>query len=231
MTTHHAEHHRLHRSGWLRAAVLGANDGIVSMASLLVGIVASGSNQAQVTLAGIAGLTAGAMSMAAGEYVSVKSQEDTEQADLLLEAHALEHYHEEEHQELTSIYMERGLDQELAEEVARQLMAHNALEAHARDEIGITCELSARPLQAAFYSAAAFTIGGAVPVSAAALAPLSILFWLIPLLAILLLATLGATAAIAGGASPVRGALRVCFWGTIAMLLTAAVGKLFGISV
>jgi VIT1/CCC1 family predicted Fe2+/Mn2+ transporter len=231
MKPHHAEHHRLHRSGWLRAAVLGANDGIVSIASLLVGIVASGSSQEQVTLAGIAGLTAGAMSMAAGEYVSVKSQEDTEQADLLLEAHALEHYHEEEHQELTSIYMERGLDQELAEEVARQLMAHNALEAHARDEIGITCELSARPLQAAFYSAAAFTIGGAVPVSAATIAPLSTLLWLIPLLAIFLLATLGATAAIAGGASPVRGALRVCFWGTIAMILTAAVGKLFGISV
>ncbi len=231
MTPHHAEHHRLHRSGWLRAVVLGANDGIVSIASLLVGIVASGADQAQITLAGIAGLTAGAMSMAAGEYVSVKSQEDTEQADLQLEAHALAHYHEAEHQELTAIYEERGLDRALAEEVARQLMEHNALEAHARDEIGITCELSARPLQAAFWSATSFTVGGIVPVTVAAMASSSILLWLIPLLAILLLVILGATAAIAGGASPLRGALRVCFWGTLAMLLTAAVGKIFGISV
>ncbi len=231
MTVHHAEHHRLHRSGWLRAVVLGANDGIVSIASLLVGIAAAGSDQMHVMLAGAAGLTAGAMSMAAGEYVSVKSQEDTERADLQMEAHALEHYHEEEHRELTAIYEARGLDAALAKEVARQLMEHDALEAHARDEIGITSELSARPLQAAFWSASAFTAGGALPVIAAAAAPADMLLWLIPLLAIALLAGLGATAAIAGGAPPLRGALRVCFWGTSAMLLTAAVGKIFGISV
>ena len=231
MTAHQAEHHRLHRSGWIRAAVLGANDGIVSIASLLVGVAAAGSDQTQIMLAGIAGLTAGAVSMAAGEYVSVKSQEDTEQADLRMEAHALEHYQEEEHRELTAIYEARGLDAALAEEVARQLMEHDALEAHARDEIGITSELSARPLQAAFWSAASFTAGGVMPVIAAAAAPGAMLLWLIPLLAIVLLTGLGATAALAGGASPLRGALRVCFWGTLAMLLTAAAGKLFGISV
>jgi VIT1/CCC1 family predicted Fe2+/Mn2+ transporter len=231
MTAHCSEHHRIHRSGWIRAAVLGANDGIVSIASLLVGVASAGSDQTQIMLAGAAGLTAGAMSMAAGEYVSVKSQEDTELADLRMEAHALEHYHEEEHRELTAIYEARGLDAALAEEVARQLMAHDALEAHARDEIGITSELSARPLQAAFWSAASFTVGGAAPVTAAAAAPAGVLLWLIPSLAIILLAGLGATAALAGGAPPLRGALRVCFWGSLAMLLTAAVGKVFGISV
>ena len=229
--THHSEHHRIHRSGWLRAAVLGANDGIVSTASLLVGVAAAGAGSEQILLAGIAGLTAGAMSMAAGEYVSVKSQEDTEQADLQMEAHALAHNHEAEHKELAAIYRERGLDEHLAEEVARQLMRHNALEAHARDEIGITAELSAQPLQAAFWSAAAFCCGGAAPVVAAAVAPEAGLLWLIPSLAIVLLAALGATAALAGGASPVRGAARVCFWGTLAMGLTAAVGKLFGVAV
>jgi len=228
---HHSEHHRIHRSGWLRAAVLGANDGIVSTASLLVGVAAAGADSAQILLAGIAGLTAGAMSMAAGEYVSVKSQEDTERADLQMEAQALAHNHEAEHKELTAIYQERGLDAELADEVARQLMSHNALEAHARDEIGITAELSAQPLQAAFWSAAAFCLGGAFPVAAAATASAAALLWLIPSLAITLLAALGATAAMAGGASPVRGAVRVCFWGTLAMGLTAAVGKLFGVSV
>lgn len=227
---HHSEHHRIHRSGWLRAAVLGANDGIVSTASLLVGMAAAGADRGQILLAGVAGLTAGAMSMAAGEYVSVKSQEDTERADLQMEAHALAHNHEAEHRELTAIYQERGLDEKLAEEVAHQLMRHNALEAHARDEIGITAELSAQPLQAAFWSAAAFTLGGAFPVAAAATAPASALLWLIPSLAITLLATLGATAAMAGGASPLRGAVRVCFWGTLAMSLTAAVGKLFGVT-
>uniref|UniRef100_UPI0040570E2C VIT1/CCC1 transporter family protein n=1 Tax=Candidatus Electronema sp. TaxID=2698783 RepID=UPI0040570E2C len=229
--THHSEHHRIHRSGWLRATVLGANDGIVSIASLLVGMTAASADSAQILLAGIAGLTAGAMSMAAGEYVSVKSQEDTERADLQMEAHALEHNHEAEHRELASIYRERGLDAELAEEVAKQLMRHNALEAHARDEIGITAELSAQPLQAAFWSAAAFTLGGAFPVAAAATAPASALLWLLPSLAIALLAALGATAARAGGASPLRGAVRVCFWGTLAMGLTAAVGRLFGVAV
>lgn len=231
MSTHHADHHRLHRSGWLRATVLGANDGIVSIASLLVGLAAAGADQTQIMLAGASGLTAGAMSMAAGEYVSVKSQEETELADLRMEEHALANYHEAEHQELTAIYEERGLDKDLAAEVAQQLMAHNALEAHARDEIGISTKLSARPLQAAFWSGTAFTVGGLLPtVVAAALAAATVL-WLMPILAIVLLAVLGATAAIAGGASPLRGALRVCFWGSLAMTLTAAVGKLFGISV
>jgi VIT1/CCC1 family predicted Fe2+/Mn2+ transporter len=231
MITHHAEHHRIHRSGRLRAAVLGANDGIVSIASLLVGVAAAGADKNSILLSGIAGLTAGAMSMAAGEYVSVKSQEDVEQADLKLESHALEHNHKGEHEELTAIYRERGLDDELACEVARQLMAHDALAAHARDELGITAALSARPFQAAFWSATAFAAGGAFPVAAAAARPAAVLLWLIPSVAITLLSALGATAAIAGGASPLRGAVRVCFWGTLAMGLTAAVGKLFGVAV
>jgi VIT1/CCC1 family predicted Fe2+/Mn2+ transporter len=232
MSIHHTDHrHRLHRSGWLRAAVLGANDGIVSIASLLIGLAAAGADQTQIMLAGASGLTAGAMSMAAGEYVSVKSQEETEQADLQMEAHFLANHHEAEQQELTAIYEERGLDKNLAAEVARQLMAHNALEAHARDEIGISAKLSARPLQAAFWSGAAFTVGGLIPTLAAAAVAVATVLWLIPILAIVLLAVLGATAAFAGGASPLRGAARVCFWGTLAMTLTAVVGKLFGIAV
>jgi VIT1/CCC1 family predicted Fe2+/Mn2+ transporter len=168
------------------------------------------------------------MSMAAGEYVSVKSQQDTERADLALEAEALVSNREEEEEELASIYQERGLDKDLAKEVARQLMKHDALAAHARDEIGITEELSARPLQAAFWSAAAFSTGAAVPVMTAAVAPGSWLLWLVPGLAIVLLGTLGAIAACAGGAPALRGAVRVCFWGSIAMALTALVGKFFG---
>lgn len=168
--------------------------------------------------------------MAAGEYVSVKSQEDTELADLKMEEEALENNREEEEKELAAIYQNRGLEESLAEEVARQLMAHDALAAHVRDEIGITSELSARPFQAAFWSAAAFSVGAAAPVVTASLAPASSLLWLVPFLAICLLATLGATAAVAGGAAPVRGAVRVCFWGTLAMGLTAAVGALFGIA-
>jgi len=227
---HHAEHHRIHRSGWLRAAVLGANDGIVSTASLIVGVAAAEASRGSIILAGTAGLVAGAMSMAAGEYVSVKSQEDTERADLLMEEKALEANREEEERELAEIYRNRGLEEKLADEVARQLMEHNALEAHARDEIGITAELSARPLQAAFWSAGSFSVGAAVPVVASSVAPTSFLLWLIPALAIGLLGSLGAVAAITGGASPVRGAVRVCFWGMLAMAMTAAVGRLFGIS-
>jgi VIT1/CCC1 family predicted Fe2+/Mn2+ transporter len=225
------EHHRIHRSGWLRAAVLGADDGIVSIASLIVGVAAANAGRGSILLAGTAGLVAGAMSMAAGEYVSVKSQEDTELADLKLEAEALATNRPEEERELAAIYQERGLSQELAAEVARQLMAHDALAAHARDEIGITQELSARPFQAAFWSAGAFSIGAAVPVITAAVAPASSLLWLVPALAILLLGALGAVAARAGGAPALRGAVRVCFWGSLAMALTALVGKLFGISV
>jgi len=226
----HPERHRVHRSGWLRAAVLGANDGIVSMASLIVGVAAAEASQGSIILTGTAGLVAGAMSMAAGEYVSVKSQEDTERADLKLESDALENNRDEEERELASIYRDRGLDGRLAAEVASQLMKHDALAAHARDEIGITAELSARPLQAAFWSAGAFSFGATMPVVTATMAPPSSLLWLVPLLAIVLLGALGAIAATTGGAPPVRGAVRVCFWGSLAMGLTAVVGKLFGIA-
>ena len=227
----HKEHHRIHRSGWLRAAVLGANDGLVSTASLIVGVTAAEAARGNVILAGTAGLVAGAMSMAAGEYVSVKSQEDTENADLKMESEALENNREEEQQELADIYQDRGLDAELAMEVARQLMNHDALGAHARDEIGITQELSARPFQAAFISAGTFAVGAAIPVIILAIVPMDTVLWIVPLITIVMLGTLGGLAAAAGGASSLRGALRVCFWGTIAMGVTAAVGKLFGIVV
>jgi len=230
MRPRHHEAHRTGRVGWLRAAVLGANDGIVSTASLIVGVAAANATRGSILLAGTAGLVAGAMSMAAGEYVSVKSQEDTERADLDMEARALSNNREEEEKELADIYRQRGLDEQLAAEVARQLMKHDALAAHARDEIGITEELSARPLQAAFYSAAAFSTGAAVPVLTASISPAHYVVWLVPALAILLLGLLGALAAHAGGAPPFRAAIRVCFWGTIAMALTALIGKLFGIA-
>lgn len=228
---HQKEHHRVHRSGWLRAAVLGANDGIVSTASLIVGVAAAEAGRGNIILAGTAGLVAGAMSMAAGEYVSVKSQADTEEADLKMESVELGRHREREEAELASIYCGRGLDETLAAEVARQMMTHDALAAHARDEIGITAELSARPFQAAATSAATFAVGAAVPVMVAALARPAFIVWLVPLIAITMLGTLGGLAAVAGGASLLRGALRVCFWGTLAMALTAGVGKLFGISV
>ena len=227
----HPEHHRIHRSGWLRAAVLGANDGIVSTASLIVGVAAAGSSRESIILAGTAGLVAGAMAMAAGEYVSVKSQEDTEHADLQMESDALENNREEEEQELATIYRDRGLDENLAKEVARQLMRHDALGAHARDEIGITTELSAQPIQAALYSAASFSIGAAVPVVTTIIAPVSMLLWLVPILAIGLLGALGGIAAATGGAPVFRGAVRVCFWGSVAMAITAAVGKFVGAAV
>lgn len=226
----HIEHHRIHRSGWLRAAVLGANDGIVSTASLIMGVAAAEASRGSILLAGAAGMVAGAMSMAAGEYVSVKSQEDTERADLKLESDSLENNREEEEQELADIYRERGLDESLAAEVARQLMRHDALGAHARDDIGITAELGARPMQAAIWSAVAFSLGAAVPVVTAAVAPTSSLLWLVPSLAIGLLGALGAIAAYVGGAPPIRGAVRVCFWGSLAMGLTTLVGKLFGVA-
>jgi len=231
MTLVHPEHHRIHRSGWLRAAVLGANDGIVSTASLIVGVAAAGATQGSIVLAGTAGLVAGAMSMAAGEYVSVQSQADTEGADLKLEVDALDKHWDEELIELAVIYQERGLDEKLALEVSRQLMKKDALAAHARDELGITEVLSARPFQAAFWSAGSFTIGAVIPVLTASMAPVSSLLWFVPALAIALLGALGAVAAYTGGASPLRGAVRVCFWGTLAMALTALVGKLFGVSV
>lgn len=226
----HPEHHRLHRSGWLRAAVLGANDGIVSTASLIVGVAAADAARGSILLAGTAGLVAGAVSMAAGEYVSVKSQEDTERADLAIEARALADNRDEEEKELAAIYQARGLDATLAAEVARQLMEHDALGAHARDEIGITDELGAKPIQAALWSAASFSAGGAVPVLTATIAASGSLMWLVPVVAIGLLGGLGAVAAVTGGAPVLRAAARVCFWGTLAMALTALVGKLFGIA-
>jgi len=230
VTGPHQEHHRLHRSGWLRAAVLGANDGIVSTASLIVGVAAADAARGSILLAGTAGLVAGAVSMAAGEYVSVKSQEDTERADLAMEARALADNREEEEKELAAIYQSRGLDGPLAAEVARQLMEHDALGAHARDEIGITEELGAKPMQAALWSAASFSAGAAVPLLTATIGPSHSIIWLVPVLATGLLGALGAVAAATGGARVLRGAARVCFWGTLAMGLTALVGKLFGIA-
>lgn len=223
--------HRVHRAGWLRAAVLGANDGIVSTASLVIGVAAANAARADILVAGVAGLVAGAMSMAAGEYVSVSSQADIEQADLEMEQRSLDDDIDFERQELAGIYEDRGLTPELAREVAEQLMAHDALGAHARDEIGITDQVRARPLQAAASSAATFTVGAALPLVAAWLAPGS---WLIPAVALLSLASLaalGAVAARAGGAPITRGAARVTFWGMAAMALTAGVGHLFGVRV
>ena len=224
----HEEHHRSHRTGWLRAAVLGANDGLVSTASLLVGVASAHTAHEGVVLAGVAGLVAGAMAMAAGEYVSVSSQADTEKADLALEQKGLDEDHEAEREELAEIYVERGLDAELAREVARQLMAHDALGAHARDEIGISEILTARPLQAAFASAASFVIGAAMPLVSAVLAPEAYLGPMVAGTSVVFLAILGAIAARAGGAGIVKGAIRVLFWGALAMAVTAGIGSLFG---
>ena len=224
----HEEHHRSHRTGWLRAAVLGANDGLVSTARLLVGVASAHTAHEGVVLAGVAGLVAGAMAMAAGEYVSVSSQADTEKADLALEQKGLDEDHEAEREELAEIYVERGLDAELAREVARQLMAHDALGAHARDEIGISEILTARPLQAAFASAASFVIGAAMPLVSAVLAPEAYLGPMVAGTSVVFLAILGAIAARAGGAGIVKGAIRVLFWGAFAMAVTAGIGSLFG---
>lgn len=223
------EHHRSHRVGWLRAAVLGANDGIVSTASLIIGVAAAGASQEHVLIAGLAGLVAGAMSMAAGEYVSVSSQADTENADLDLEKAMLEENFELERAELAEIYRGRGLEPDLADQVASALMAHDALGAHARDEIGISEIQSARPLQAAWSSAAAFTVGAILPLSVAWILPGSQQIPLVAAASLVFLAFLGAVAARAGGAPLVRGAVRVTFWGVLAMALTAAVGRLFGV--
>lgn len=223
------EHHRSHRTGWLRAAVLGANDGIVSTASLIIGVAAASASQEQIIIAGLAGLVAGAMSMAAGEYVSVSSQADTEKADLQLEQESLDNNFDHEKEELASIYEERGLDPELAAKVAEALMQHDALAAHARDEIGITETQAARPLQAAWSSAAAFTVGAALPLVVAATNPGSRQIVVVALASLFSLALLGAVSARAGGASMVTGAARVTFWGVLAMVLTAIVGRLFGV--
>ncbi len=223
--------HKSHRSSWLRAAVLGANDGIVSTASLIIGVAAADSTHAGILLSGVAGLVAGAMSMAAGEYVSVSSQSDTEKADLETEKRSLDEDTEYELMELADIYQTRGLDSSLALQVAKQLMAHDALAAHARDELGLSENAKARPLQAAIYSAGAFTVGAALPLLAAWLTPGTQLIFVVAIFSLILLATLGSLAARTGGASMVIGAIRVTFWGALAMGLTAAVGKIFGVFV
>jgi VIT1/CCC1 family predicted Fe2+/Mn2+ transporter len=222
------EKHRSERIGWLRAAVLGANDGIVSTASLVVGIAAASSNRQEILLAGVAGWVAGALSMAAGEYVSVSSQADTEQADLALERKELATQPALEETELAEIYVKRGLESVLARTVAQQLMAHDALAAHARDELGLSEVHAARPLQAAFASAATFSVGAAMPILIVVLAPLASVAVAVSAVSLVCLAGLGALAAGAGGASPWVGAGRVALWGALAMAATAGVGALFG---
>ncbi|OAX56814.1 VIT1/CCC1 transporter family protein [Xanthomonas graminis] len=231
MRPSHSELHRGDRAGWLRAAVLGANDGILSVAGLVVGVASSGAPAPAVLATGIAGLVAGAMSMAAGEYVSVQSQVDTERADLAIERRELHEDPQSELDELAGIYRQRGLDAALARQVAEQLTAHDALGAHARDELGITETLRARPLQAALASAAAFCCGAALPILAALLAPAGKQVWVTGAATLLGLSLTGALAARAGGASGVRGARRVVFWGAAAMLATGVVGRLFGVQV
>ncbi len=231
MPRSHSEKHRTERIGWLRAAVLGANDGIVSTASLVVGIAASHATRSAVLVAGVAGLVAGAMSMAAGEYVSVSSQADTEEADLNRERKELATDNEFEHDELALIYVGRGLEPELAQKVAAQLMAHDALGAHARDELGISEHLSARPVQAAFASAGSFAIGAILPLLTVLIAPESKLVIAVSGLSLVFLAALGIVSARAGGAPVLKSTLRVTFWGALAMALTAGVGALFGTAV
>lgn len=226
----HVEIHRTTRIGWLRAAVLGANDGIVSTASLVLGVAAAGASAGNILLTGVAGLVAGAMSMAAGEYVSVSSQADTESADLDRERHELATAPEREHAEMAAIYVKRGLEAGLAAQVATQLMAHDALGAHARDELGISETMSARPLQAAWTSAATFSLGAAMPLLVVFLAPPSALPWAVSGSALLALALLGSLAARAGGAPLITAAIRVTFWGALAMAMTAGVGALFGVA-
>ena len=227
----HHELHKSHRVGWLRAAVLGANDGIVSTASLIIGVAAAKASHESILIAGSAGLVAGAMSMAAGEYVSVSSQADTERADLRLEQESLDRDFESEVEELADIYAGRGLEPGLARRVAEQLMDHDALGAHARDEIGISDTATARPVQAAFSSAATFVIGAALPLFVAWITPGSGLIRSVSVSSLVFLAGLGAIAARTGGAPVMTGAVRVTFWGALAMALTAGVGRLFGVAV
>ena len=227
----HHETHRSHRVGWLRAAVLGANDGIVSTASLIIGVAAANTTHEGILLAGVAGLVAGAMSMAAGEYVSVSSQADTENADLALERKSLEEDIKFEKDELSKIYEGRGLEPALAKKVSEQLMAHDALGAHARDEIGISESISAQPVQAAFSSAGTFIVGAALPLMMAWTVPGSQLITVVAASSLVFLALLGGIAARAGGAPITVGAIRVTFWGALAMALTAGVGRIFGVAV
>ena len=228
MPSRHLERHRTDRIGWLRAAVLGANDGIVSTASLVLGVAAANAPHGSVMVAGIAGLVAGAMSMAAGEYVSVRSQADSEQAAIAMERAELKADDAGEQRELTAIYVERGLDPALAKQVAAQLMARDALGAHARDELGISSVLSARPIQAALTSAVSFAAGAALPLLAIAFTDESALIPVVAVTSLVFLALLGGLAARVGGAGVTAGAIRVTFWGALAMALTAAIGSLLG---
>jgi vacuolar iron transporter family protein len=224
----HAEHHYTHRIGWLRAAVLGANDGIVSTAALVVGVAAAESSRSAILVAGVAGLVAGAMSMAAGEYVSVSSQADTERADLARETRELAESPEAELRELQNIYISRGLDADLALRVAEQFSARDRLGAHARDELGITEAQAAKPIQAALASAVTFSVGAALPLVISALVPTRLIIPIVTMASLVSLAGLGALAAGAGGAGRWRGAIRVAFWSALAMALTAFVGRVFG---
>ena len=226
----HIERHITHRIGWLRAAVLGANDGIVSTASLVLGVAAAGGSSKSILIAGVAGLAAGALSMAAGEYVSVSSQADTERADLNRERKELDADPVHEHAELAAIYVGRGLDAGLASDVATQLMEHDALGAHGRDELGISDTLTARPVQAALASAGTFSVGAVLPLLIVLFVPASALMWAVSASSLLFLALLGVIAAHAGGASVMTAATRVTFWGALAMALTAGVGALFGVT-
>lgn len=225
----HRERHRTHRAGWLRAAVLGANDGIVSTASLVLGVAAAGASPEGILVAGVAGLVAGAMSMAAGEYVSVSSQSDSERSDLARETKELAEDAEAEHRELAAIYVGRGLDASLADQVATQLMEKDALGAHARDELGISEIMQARPIQAAFASAGAFAVGAALPLVSAIATPEQQMVPVVAGLSLVFLAMLGAVAARVGRARMLPGALRVTFWSALAMAVTAAIGRLFGV--
>jgi VIT1/CCC1 family predicted Fe2+/Mn2+ transporter len=230
MTRPHAEHHLVSRIGWLRAAVLGANDGIVSTASLVIGVAAAAATKEAILIAGVAGLVAGAMSMAAGEYVSVSSQSDTERADIARETRELKEQPDFERQELADIYIARGLTPDLARQVADQLMAKDALTAHARDELGISEITAARPVQAALASAATFSVGAVLPLIVVVLSPPSALIGAVAVASLFFLAALGAAGARAGGASVLKPVLRVTFWGALAMAATAGVGALFGVA-
>ncbi|MBN2866825.1 MAG: VIT family protein [Thiotrichales bacterium] len=227
---HLEETHYSHRMGWLRAAVLGANDGIISVVSLIVGVIAAGADKDHIMLVAIAALSAGALAMAAGEYVSVSSQSDTEEADLQIEKQALKDDWESEKHELAMIYIGRGVSEVTAHQVAHELMEHDALDAHLRDELGLSEVHSARPIQAAFASATAFITGGIIPVLLVAFLPMANLGLVITLSSIILLGALGALSAWVGGASMMQGALRIMVWGGIAMAVTTLVGKLFGVA-
>lgn len=227
----HTEHHFINRVNWLRAAVLGANDGIVSVSSLIVGVAAATASSQDILIAGVAGLVAGALSMAAGEYVSVSSQSDTERADLAKEAKELKNKPEHELNELTFLFVERGLTEDLARQVAIQLTEKDALAAHAQEEMGISEMTTARPLQAAFASALSFGVGAGIPLIIAYLVPVNIVIWSVVASSLCLLAVLGGLGAYAGGAPITRGVIRILFWGAIAMAVTAGVGHIFNVNV